>query len=115
MKPVLLMLGCLCVMPLVQATSFHKFAKLTPGVKCDPDQTDCPAGCCPVANWYCCPDPIFYGCAATAEDCPFSATNLKLAKLTAKLPAKQQCGPDETDCPNGCCPMPDWYCCPDNG
>ena len=30
-----------------------------------------------------------------------------------KLAQIEQCGPDETACPGGCCPMPDWYCCPD--
>ena len=30
-----------------------------------------------------------------------------------KLPKSSQCGPDETQCPGGCCPGgPNWYCCP---
>merc|ERR1711971_281812 len=32
--------------------------------------TNCPAGCCPEANWFCCPD--FQWCAAVAEECPES-------------------------------------------
>ena len=35
---------------------------------CGPDETECPAGCCPEANWFCCPDNRY--CAATADDCP---------------------------------------------
>merc|ERR1712203_619174 len=36
---------------------------------CGPDETECPAGCCPEANWYCCADNQH--CAATAANCPF--------------------------------------------
>ena len=76
---------------------------------CAPEETWCPSGCCPVANWFCCPDLM---CAATAADCPFEAKRLELVKL-AKI--DDQCGPDETNCPVGCCPMgPHWYCCPDH-
>merc|ERR1711892_1512996 len=68
----------------------------------------CPAGCCPEANWYCCPDNMY--CAATAADCPFVAMKEKLTKMAAN----KQCGSDETSCPAGCCPEANWYCCPDN-
>merc|ERR1712032_769166 len=73
----------------------------------DPDTTDCPGGCCPHPNWFCCADNI--NCAPTSADCRLDA---KMAKLT-KLAKSKQCGPDETDCPGGCCPMPNWFCCPD--
>ena len=33
--------------------------------------TNCPGGCCPEVDWYCCPDATY--CAATAADCPFLA------------------------------------------
>jgi hypothetical protein len=77
--------------------------------QCGPDETLCPGGCCPEANWYCCADATY--CAATEADCPMKTTQLaKLAKRT------KQCGPDETPCPSGCCPGgPNWFCCPDNG
>ena len=42
---------------------------------CSPDQTDCPAGCCPEANWFCCPDGQY--CAATSNDCPYKGMILK--------------------------------------
>ena len=52
------------------------------GNQCGPDQTDCGfAGCCPEANWICCPDPDPIGCAATWEDCPFEARRIKLVEL----------------------------------
>merc|ERR1719414_2142798 len=41
-------------------------------------------------------------CAATAADCPFVAKKQKVMKMAAN----KQCGPDETECPAGCCPEP---------
>ena len=76
--------------------------------QCGPNETSCPAGCCPEANWYCCPDNIY--CAATAADCPFIAKKERLMKMAAK----KQCGTYETLCPAGCCQNANWYCCPDN-
>merc|ERR1711992_66047 len=32
------------------------------------DCTCCPAGCCPMENWFCCPD---WYCAATPADCAY--------------------------------------------
>merc|ERR1711936_416670 len=38
--------------------------KMAKNRQCGPDETSCPAGCCPEANWFCCPDngvtPRFY-------------------------------------------------------
>merc|ERR1719481_2271945 len=65
-----------------------------------------PAGCCPEVNWYCCPDNLY--CAATAADCPIVAAKAQLVKMAAK----KQC--DGTPCPAGCCPEVNWYCCPDD-
>ena len=31
-----------------------------------------------------------------------------------KAETSNQCGPDETSCPNGCCPEFNWYCCQDD-
>merc|ERR1711936_552301 len=76
--------------------------------QCGPDETSCPAGCCPEANWFCCPDNMY--CAATAADCPFVAKKAQLMKMAKN----RQCGPDETSCPAGCCPEANWFCCPDN-
>merc|ERR1712183_487564 len=61
---------------------------------CGPDETECPAGCCPEANWFCCPDNRY--CAATADDCPaIRLPNLLPKKLSV---VKTTCGPDETEC-----------------
>ena len=80
------------------------------GGQCGHDETDCGfAGCCPEPNWICCPDPDPTNCAATWEDCPFEAKRIKLVKLAKD----NQCGPDDTECPFGCCPNPYTYCCPD--
>merc|ERR1712018_1111971 len=77
---------------------------------CGPGETECPAGCCPEANWYCCSDNTH--CAATPNDCPNGPKSLK--NLLKKKVAKTNCGPDETECPAGCCPEANWYCCADN-
>merc|ERR1712032_175895 len=83
-----------------------KLTKLAKSKQCGPDETDCPGGCCPMPNWFCCPDATY--CAATAADCPFEAGKTRLIKLAKS----KQCPPETTDCPMGCCPMPNWYCCP---
>merc|ERR1712037_1018003 len=80
--------------------------------ECGPDETSCPTGCCPMGpNWYCCPDDNYY-CAPTAADCVFEAKKAKLMEMAKS----SQCGPDDTTCPNGCCPVPpelNWVCCDD--
>merc|ERR1711892_1657379 len=86
----------------------EKLTKMAANKQCGSDEASCPAGCCPEANWYCCPDNMY--CAATAADCPFFAMSEKLTKMAAN----KQCGSDETSCPAGCCPEANWYCCPDN-
>ena len=91
-----------------------KLVKLAKSSQCGPDETPCTSGCCPEPNWFCCPDASYSVsyCAATDADCPFEAKRLHLVKLAKSA---DQCGPDETNCPVGCCPMgPDWYCCPDH-
>merc|ERR1719228_2146740 len=55
--------------------------------------TECPAGCCPEKVWFCCDDNMH--CAATEADCPFVVSKL------VKMAAKKQC--DGTECPAGCC------------
>ena len=78
--------------------------------QCGPDETSCPGGCCPEPNWFCCPDATY--CAATAADCPFEAKRAKLMEMAKS----SQCGPDDTTCPNGCCPVDpelNWFCCED--
>ena len=93
---------------LAQRTELVKHAKSN---QCGPDETTCPAGCCPEANWYCCIDGPY--CAATAADCPFEAKKTLLVKLAKS----NQCGPDQTPCPSvgssGCCPEANWFCCVD--
>ena len=78
--------------------------------QCGPDETNCPVGCCPMGpNWFCCPDDW---CAPTASECPFVAKRVSLVKLAKN----EQCDPDETSCPGGCCPVPpelNWFCCDD--
>merc|ERR1711977_537708 len=89
------------------AQKFSKtFSKKIAKTNCGPDETECPAGCCPEANWYCCSDNQY--CAATPDDCPNGP------KILKKKIAKTNCGPDETECPAGCCPEANWYCCSDN-
>ena len=38
-------------------------------VKQDCEGTQCPGGCCPQANYFCCPDDTF--CAPSADFCPW--------------------------------------------
>jgi len=82
---------------------------------------ECPGGCCPVDDWYCCPDDLY--CAPTANDCPFVSKKEALTPTAAYcpfVPKKQQISKMDakikcsgTDCPGGCCPYYNWYCCPD--
>merc|ERR1712051_506095 len=76
--------------------------------QCGPDETSCPAGCCPEANWFCCPDNMY--CAATAADCPFVAKKAQLMRMAKN----KQCGPPygTTWCGDRCCPEANWFCCP---
>merc|ERR1712241_1313266 len=75
--------------------------------RCDPDtETECPGGCCPEANWFCCPDSEY--CAATEADCPMVSAKEKLTKMAARA----QCEDGETDC-GWCCPEANWFCCDD--
>ena len=92
--------------PSTRGLNLIKLAK----TNCGPDETECPAGCCPEANWYCCSDNQY--CAATPDDCPNGPKILK--NILKKKIAKTNCGPDETECPAGCCPEANWYCCSDN-
>ena len=96
-------------------TKKAQLIKLAKSNQCEPDETECPFGCCPEANWYCCPGGVF--CAVDAEDCPsFEAEKTRLLVKLAKKSSQQWCdGPDETYCPNGfCCPEANWLCCPDD-
>ena len=91
-------------------TKKAKLIRVAKSNQCGPDETDCPNGCCPEANWYCCADS--FNCAATAADCPFVVKKAQLVVKLAKTKTNP-CGPDETNCPDGCCPMPNWVCCTD--
>ena len=92
-------------------TKNSQLIKMGKNNQCGPDQASCPEGCCPEPDWVCCPDTSWALCAETAADCPFEAKRTQLVNLSKSNP----CGPDETNCPVGCCPMgPDWYCCPDH-
>merc|ERR1712099_224509 len=103
-----------CIVPLILLTAHKKLPTIPRKLNvikttCGPDETECPAGCCSEANWFCCPDNRY--CAATADDCPAK----KIPTLPKKLSVvKGDCGPDETECPAGCCPEANWFCCPDN-
>ena len=82
------------------------------------DEIQCPGGCCHGGpnwpnwpNWHCCRYGAF--CAPYAEDC-IIAKNLKSVKKKL-LSVGKSCGPDETECPGGCCTSLGWYywyCCP---
>ncbi len=71
--------------------------------------TECPGGCCPEVDWYCCPDNLH--CAATSADCSYVNNVNKLDPLVPKK-LKQCWG---TECPNECCPGLGWFCCPEDG
>jgi hypothetical protein len=69
----------------------------------------CPSGCCDEEGWVCCSDGAY--CAATLEDCPISALGT-LAVTSKPLFDPTVC--EGTECPAGCCPGENWFCCPDN-
>ena len=69
----------------------------------------CPTGCCDEAGWVCCPDGLY--CAATPGDCP--ASTLGMLAVTSK-PLFDPTACEGTECPAGCCPGENWFCCPDN-
>ena len=79
--------------------------------KCGP--TECPSGCCPIANGHCCPDDIH--CTEFAEDCPL----MKIPNLLGKnnfpknklSEIKSTCPPENTECYGGCCQWDMPYCC----
>ena len=75
--------------------------------------TQCPGGCCPNQNWYCCPDNIH--CASSAEYCHSTNIAEKLIGMAApkrfKREVKQDC--QGTECPGGCCPQANYFCCAD--
>ena len=85
-----------------------KLVKMAAKTQCDAGECPmcCLDECCPVeGHTVCCPGNMY--CALTLDSCPSVARNAKLVQMAAK---KQCTG---TDCPFGCCPEPDWYCCPD--
>ena len=51
-------------------TKSSQLIKMAKNNQCGFDETPCPSGCCPEANWFCCPDPDPIGCAANPADCP---------------------------------------------
>merc|ERR1712018_260661 len=72
-----------CTAQLQQVIAHQKsltaiFSKKVVKTTCGPDETECPGGCCPEANWYCCPDGLY--CAATASDCPSKKSYSDLLK-----------------------------------
>ncbi|CAB4070259.1 GRN [Lepeophtheirus salmonis] len=74
-----------------------------------PGGTECPSGCCPFENAFCCPDNIY--CSLSAKFCPKKDSTKVLVQSLPK--SKDNC-PGGTDCPSGCCPIADAFCCPDN-
>jgi len=77
--------------------------------------TECPGGCCPMHNWYCCPDNIH--CASSQEYCRKTNFAEKLIGMAApkriiEKKVKQDCG--GTQCPGGCCPQANYFCCHDD-
>lgn len=72
--------------------------------------TICPAGCCPEPNYECCPNGK--DCAPTIEQCE---PNLKLAKRAEEVSEEKAAAGAPctgTVCPAGCCPEPNYVCCP---
>ena len=68
---------------------------------CGSDETDCFVGCCPHANWFCCPDGRY--CAATADYCPAKKIPTPVPKKLSVV--KTSCGPEQIECPAGCCDL----------
>merc|ERR1712217_549696 len=81
-------------------------------VKQDCPGTQCPAGCCPNAGWFCCADNEH--CAASEEYCKKINIAEKLIGMAAPKKHLQEVKPDcpGTECPAGCCPNVGWFCCP---
>ena len=86
--------------------------------------TDCPGGCCPLANMYCCENNWQCGFESDGSDCctgsmnspecpdvPSKVKQLQKMKTLAGLVNGQCWG---TSCPAGCCPDQDMYCCENN-
>mmetsp|Transcript_61484 Transcript_61484/g.70503 ORF Transcript_61484/g.70503 Transcript_61484/m.70503 type:complete len:91 (+) Transcript_61484:130-402(+) len=59
------------------------------------DGTECPAGCCPEYNWFCCPDNIY--CAATYADCPDGFSRSTTGKTSPYLALRRTKGDDNED------------------
>ena len=54
---------------------------------------------------------VFLALAALTSGFKIGTKNVQLIKVVNDK--SKQCGPDETQCPGGCCPGgPNWYCCP---
>ena len=83
-------------------------------VKFPCDGTACEAGCCyQQYDWFCCTDVL---CVPTPADCAVESAGQNLIKMAASgvqrvgsSEAKEPC--EGTDCPGGCCPEVDWFCC----
>ena len=79
------------------------------------DGTECPGGCCPYQDWFCCPDGIY--CADTEDDCDSTLAKkkqmLQLTSNDATLERSDDC--DLVDCKDGtCCDNPQFpTCCPE--
>ena len=81
--------GCLLLLGINIASlaSGQPMSLMAKSKECGPDETWCPAGCCPMGpNWFCCPDDMWPGCAPTASECPFVAKRVSLVKMAKAEP-----------------------------
>ena len=114
MKAFAVLLVC---MAMRLSTGFKIAPKEAKLKQCDPGELDCPWGCCPEADWVCCPCSwALIQCAPTVYDCDCLSETEGRSRSAQVLTKKNQCGHEETTCPKGCCPVPpelNWFCCDD--
>ncbi|CAB4062916.1 GRN [Lepeophtheirus salmonis] len=82
------------------------FSYFAEGVKDCPGGTECPNGCCPIPNAFCCKDNMY--CAIRPSDCPSKET--RNAKKLLVRNEKEQCL-SGIQCSGGCCPLEKAVCC----
>ncbi|XP_035228124.1 progranulin-like isoform X2 [Stegodyphus dumicola] len=90
---------------------------------CDPSETECALGCCPIQDAVCCSDG--YECCPPGTVCvPYVGVCISVDSSSGKPELKSEeavatkqtvsaCPPGTTTCPAGCCPFENAVCCSD--
>merc|ERR1740131_548707 len=73
--------------------------------------TQCPMGCCPEPDWYCCVDNFY--CASEKEFCPKNTFKIPKKEMLITINHLYQDCSQGTLCEGGCCERPNWHCCDD--